>query len=139
VAARIAEATVGGQRLRVSSVPSQPIVIATRDTFPPAVPTGLAAVPVPASMNNGVPEVDLSWLANTEPDLAQYRVYRRDLTAASPVRRLASKNSTPIVAPAFRDPHVQSGRTYAYSVAAVDTAGNESSRSAEVMATVPGP
>jgi fibronectin type 3 domain-containing protein len=40
-----------------------------------------------------------------------------------------------IVAPAFRDLHVQGGQTYTYTVTAVDASGNESRRSAEV--TVP--
>ncbi|HEY5256384.1 MAG TPA: hypothetical protein VIJ53_17140 [Acidobacteriaceae bacterium] len=42
-----------------------------------------------------------------------------------------------IVAPAYRDLHVQTGQTYTYAVTAVDTSGNESRRSAEVTVTIP--
>lgn len=134
VAMRVAE--LNG--LRVASVPSQPVLVYTRDTFPPAVPTGLAAVPVSASMNHGTAEVDLSWSANTEPDFAQYLVYRRDVSVDTTAEQLAPDNSSqPIVAPTFRDLHVQPGDTYAYSVIAVDSAGNKSSRSAEVVVSVP--
>lgn len=139
VAIRICRAKIGTQWIRVAGRPSTPVVIFTRDTFPPAAPTGLAAVPVPASLNHGMPEVDLSWSANTEPDLAQYFVYRRDVSLQMTAARIAPKSaSAPVVAPAFRDTAVQPGHTYAYSVVAVDNAGNRSPHSAEAVVTVPG-
>jgi hypothetical protein len=138
VAARVTSVNIGTERLEVESAPSQPIKVITRDTFPPAAPMGLAAVPVSASMNGGTPEVDLSWSANTEPDLADYQVYRRDVNSGGTAVRIArDESSGQGAAPAFRDLHVQPGATYAYSVAAVDNAGNMSARSAEIVAAVP--
>src|SRR5665213_452304 len=142
-AARITGLKVGTERLQVASAPSAPTIILTRDTFPPAAPAGLAAVPVPAAINGGEPEVDLSWSANMEPDVAQYLVYRRNVGAEASGRQsgaeqIAPKDSaSPIVVPAFRDMNVQPGHTYAYSVIAVDNAGNKSARAPEVVVTVP--
>lgn len=141
-ASRVVQGQVGQHSLQLAGSPSQSIQVTTRDTFPPAAPSGLVAVPVSAAMNNGQPEVDLSWSANTEPDLAQYRVYRLDVTGQEPMQRIAPQaasgpGSEPIVAPAFRDRQVQPGHTYAYAVTAVDTSGNESPRSTEVSVTVP--
>lgn len=134
----------GTQVLRASSAASPPIVVVTRDTFPPAAPTGLVAVPVSAALNGGHAEVDLSWQANTEPDLAQYRVYRADLGVGNAGAGGALQavplpaGASAMVAPAFRDLDVIPGHRYAYAVTAIDQAGNESPRSATVEATVPG-
>ncbi len=144
VATRIVELSAGARLLAMASAPSPPVTILTRDTFPPAAPIGLAVVPVPEALNGGKPEVDLSWSANSEPDLAHYLVYRRDvniddsLSKKSAAEQIAPENpQSPVVAPAFRDMHVQPGHTYAYSVVAVDNAGNKSSISPEIMVTVP--
>ena len=142
-AVRVVKLTVDKQSLQAASSSSKAVEITTRDTFPPKAPQGLAAVPVSAAINGGQPEVDLSWSPNTETDLAQYRVYRREIgrleaTKTPPQRIAPEKDSEPLIAPAFRDLHVQAGHTYAYSVRAVDTAGNRSAPSAEVRVTVPG-
>jgi hypothetical protein len=141
-ASRVVQQQVGHQTLQLDSSQSPSVQVATRDTFPPAPPSGLVAVPVAAIMNNGTPEVDLSWSANSESDFAQYRVYRRDITSNQPMQRIAPESgSSPatetVVAPAFRDLHVQAGQTYTYAVTAVDASGNESRRSAAVTVTVP--
>lgn len=138
IASRITAMKIGPERLEIASSPSQPVIVFLRDTFPPAAPTGLAAVPISAAMNNGTPEVDLSWSANAEPDLARYLIYRRDVSAGTVAQQVAPENSSmPITAPAFRDLHVQPGHGYAYSVVAVDNAGNKSPRSTEIIVTVP--
>ena len=137
---RVVQQQVGQQTLQLDSSQSPALQVATRDTFPPSAPSGLVAIPISAVMNNGAPEVDLSWSANTEPDLAQYRVYRLDVTTNQPMHRIAPEGDSAtgaIVAPAYRDVHLQPGRTYSYAVTAVDTSGNESPRSAEVTVTVP--
>lgn len=141
-ASRVVQQQLGDQTLQLESSESAAVQVATPDTFPPAAPSGLVAIPVSAVMNNGTPEVDLSWSANTEPDLAQYRVYRMDVTSNQPMHRIAPESGTgpgveSVFAPAYRDLHVQPGQTYTYAVTAVDTSGNESRRSAEVTVTVP--
>lgn len=139
-ASRVVQQQVGQQTLQLDSSQSPPVQVATRDTFPPAAPSGLVAIPIAAVMNNGVPEVDLSWSANTEPDMAQYRIYRGDVTTNQPMHRIAPASDSAaesVVAPAYRDLHVQAGQTYTYAVTAVDTSGNESHRSAEVTVTIP--
>lgn len=142
VAMRVTTLQVDKQTLRLESAPSAAVEIDTQDVFPPAAPTGLAAVPISAALNGGAPEVDLSWSANTEPDVAQYYVYRREIggeAMASAARQIAPVRAwEPVVAPAFRDLHVQPGQRYAYSVVAVDNAGNKSRPSTEVQVTVPG-
>jgi hypothetical protein len=138
-AVRVTEVQSGSLLLQAESTPSAPVTIATRDTFPPAVPEGLVAIPVSAA-NNRSPEIDLSWLANTEPDLAGYFVDRRYIDEgenAQWVRIAPAKGSPPLPVPAYRDLDVQVGRTYMYSIRAVDHAGNVSARSTEITSTVP--
>jgi hypothetical protein len=99
------------------------------DTFPPAVPTGLQAV---FSGPGQSPFVDLIWAPDTDADFAGYNVYRREPgTAATKLNGDLVKN------PAYRDAHVDSGKTYLYSVSAVDIRGNESARSEEATEAVP--
>jgi hypothetical protein len=142
IAMRVATMQVGRETLRLESAPSAAVEIETRDVYPPAAPTGLAVVPISAALNGGAPEADLSWSANTEPDVTQYYVYRREIggqaAANSVSRQIAPVNpSESIVAPAFRDVHVQPGQRYGYFVVAVDNAGNKSKPSTEVEVTVP--
>jgi fibronectin type 3 domain-containing protein len=93
------------------------------DKFPPAAPASLRAT---ASANS----VELSWDANTEPDLAGYRVYRS--VDGGAFEKIADVNEIPT----YSDKAVQSGKTYRYVVTAVDKSGNESTRSAVAEATV---
>ena len=90
-----------------------------KDTFPPAVPTGLTAVP-------GSRSIDLVWDRNTEKDFASYRVFRDG-------RQIAEG----ITAPAFSDRDVKPGTKYRYQVSALDNAGNESAASAAAEAVIP--
>ncbi len=154
-AQRIRSATLSGHSLELRSIISAPITIPLRDTFPPATPTGLYAVPGQTTAttdnqqltaNNLV--IDLSWQPNTEPDLAGYIVYRRQLPSpnstapagtapnGTPPTRLTP---TPLPGPAYRDPTAIPGQTYAYSITAIDTSGNESKPTPEVQETLPQP
>jgi hypothetical protein len=93
------------------------------DTFPPAPPTGLRAIPATGS-------IELSWERNSEPDLAGYRVYRA--APGGSWERLAA-----VDIPGFSDRGAEKGKTYRYAVSAVDHSGNESGRSKEIAATLP--
>jgi hypothetical protein len=89
------------------------------DKFAPAVPAGVSAVP-------GTRNIELVWERNTEKDFASYRIYRDGMRIAEG-----------LTAPAFSDRDVKQGMTYRYQVSAVDTAGNESEKSAAVEAALP--
>jgi len=107
-----------------------PIVdVLAHDSFPPAVPSGLEAVYSPVAPNSFI---DITWTANTEPDLAGYNVYRHRENE-QPVKI----NSELVRTPRFADPGVQPGMKYFYSVTAVDLRGNESGKSEETSETVP--
>ncbi len=141
-AARVLQAAPGASLpLRIASSPSAAIDIQTRDTFPPATPSGLAAVLVTAAMNGGHPAVALSWTASREPEFANYIVYRRDLASHAPATPIAPAPGAPssarIVTPIYQDASVVPHHSYAYSVSAVDLFGNTSPHSAEVVVTLP--
>ena len=84
--------------------------IKPKDTFPPAVPAGLSAVP-------GSRSIELVWERNTEKDLASYRVFRDGKQVAEG-----------LTAPAYSDRDVKPGTKYTYQVSALDNAGNESAK-----------
>ncbi len=133
-AQRIVRFTSEGKLVEFDGELSAPLQVSAEDVFPPTIPTGLAAVATGAS--GGAPvSIDLSWLPDAEPDVAGYRVYRREGQAAW--RRISG--DPPVVGPAFHDTDVQPGHAYSYAVTAVDTRGNESARSAEASDTVPSP
>ncbi len=89
------------------------------DTFPPAVPAGVTAVP-------GTRTIELVWERNVEKDFASYRVYRD-----------GKKIADGLTAPAYSDKDVKPSVSYSYRVSAVDATGNESAQSAAVEATIP--
>lgn len=89
----------------------------TDDTTPPAQVTGLAASAVSSS------QIDLSWDANSEPDLSHYNIYRDGVLIAQP-----TTNS-------FSDAGLSASTTYTYEVSAVDTSSNEGAKSDPASAT----
>jgi hypothetical protein len=116
------EATVEGDD-------SPEVKVVAHDVFPPAVPAGLQAV---FSGEGQKPFVDLIWAPVTNADLAGYNVYRSDAGGAA-----VKLNSELVKSPAYRDTAVASGKTYVYSVSALDVRGNESAKSEEASETVP--
>ncbi|HSU00290.1 MAG TPA: fibronectin type III domain-containing protein [Geodermatophilus sp.] len=77
------------------------------DLTAPAAPAGFIAV-------RGDGQVELTWTANGEPDLAGYLLYRDGIQLAAPA------------GPTYTDPGLVNGTTYAYALVAVDTHGNRS-------------
>ncbi len=133
----------GQDSIEVEGDDSPPVEVFAHDAFPPAVPRNVQAVFAGAPQNF----VDLSWTPVNDADLAGYNLYRRDPAAPhqgaaspggpgeyGPARKL---NAEPVKAPAFRDPQVERGKRYLYSVSALDLRGNESAKSAEASETVP--
>jgi hypothetical protein len=88
------------------------------DTFPPAAPKGLQAVAHEGS-------ISLIWDANNERDLAGYLVFRGS-PRGTPSQQITPE---PIEQAMFND-EVARGVRYAYTVKAIDKAGNVSEPSA---------
>jgi hypothetical protein len=127
---RVLKVDLDHHPLEILGLPSQPATIDAKDTFPPAVPTGVAVV-----ADEQAHALDVSWTPDTAIDLAGYIVYRRDVTAGTAAERVSGKAL--LVPPSLEDKSVASGHRYAYSVSAVDQDGNESARSAEVEESLP--
>jgi hypothetical protein len=103
--------------------------VVAHDVFPPSVPAGLQAA---YSGEGQQPFIDLIWAPVTNADLAGYNVYRSEANATA-----VKLNSELVKSPLYRDSAVASGKTYTYSVSAVDVRGNESQRSEETSEPVP--
>jgi uncharacterized protein len=112
------------------SADSPVAVITPKDVFPPAMPGGLTAA-------GSGRVITLLWDAGREPDLAGYRVWRREAgrTEFKPL------NDRPFAENTYSDTTAVLGTKYEYAVSAVDQAGNESAKSAPVSETLkePGP
>jgi hypothetical protein len=132
-AQRVRKLMLAGQSVEVRSELSDVVNVDVRDVFPPKPPEGLAlAEPVRAA--DGSYAIDISWEANSELDLAGYVVYRRDMSALTPVMRV---NTQLTPTPALHDAGLLAGHAYVYSVSAVDKSGNESKHIAVVEADIP--
>jgi hypothetical protein len=131
-ARRVREISLAGHALELRSELSAPVTVIMLDTFPPAIPTGLEAVPGGATPSDR--SIDLSWTPNTDVDLAGYSVYRQEVTSTGQVAGPATRlNPSPIVGPAYRDQTAIPGHRYAYRITAVDATGNESAPGADVQ------
>ncbi len=131
-AQRVVRVEQNGQTVELAGEFSAPVRVAVLDVFPPALPTGLAAVATVGEAG-APPAIDLSWQPDSDADLAGYIVYRRESDGAW--QRISP--AQPVVGPAFHDAQVQAGHTYHYAVSAIDQGGHESARSAEAEETVP--
>jgi len=91
------------------------------DTTAPSTPTTLTASALSTST------IEVAWSASTDAGsgVAGYRVYRDGVLVATVTELL------------YIDGGLSAGQTYAYRVAAIDAAGNESASSAEVAETPP--
>jgi hypothetical protein len=131
-AQRVRRVRVEGHDLELRSVACAPVTVAMRDTFPPRPPVGVEAI---AGALGGAMGIDLSWVPNTEEDLAGYLVYRQEVSAVEAVLLTPA----PVPQPAFRDAGAVAGHSYRYMVVAVDTAGNRSAPSAAATEEMPRP
>jgi hypothetical protein len=116
----------------IESADSNLAAIALHDVYPPSVPTRLIVTPVPAEAGTAA-HMDIYCAINPETDLAGYNVYRSEQAGASKTRI----NTQLLPTPAFSDTNVVPGRTYLYTVTAVDRTGNESAASAAVQSALP--
>jgi hypothetical protein len=119
----------GKSRTEVEGDDTPATKVFAHDVFPPAVPSGVQAV---YSGPGQQPFIDVIWAPVSDADLDGYNVYRHQ-AGESPVKL----NLELIKTPAYRDQHVAAGKTYFYSVSAVDQRANESAHSDEGSETVP--
>jgi len=117
-------ATIG--TASIESVPSDPMCVTPRDTFPPAAPKGLAAV-------SGTGVINLIWDPSTEADVAGYIVLRGE----APGDTLQPLTPAPIRETRYADRTTRAGVTYVYAIVAVDraTPANQSALSNKVQET----
>lgn len=100
--------------------------LAVIDTTPPASPRGIRTT----SLDNAI---QIDWLANTEPDVAGYRILVSDRYDGKYLQ-IGSTNLT-----RFTDKGAKNGTTYYYGLTAYDFSGNESSLSKDVIYDTPRP
>jgi hypothetical protein len=115
--------------VQVEGEDTPPVRVIAHDVFPPSVPTGLQAA---YSGEGQKPFIDLIWAPVTNSDLGGYNVYRSEANGAA-----IKLNSDLVKAPSYRDTAVTSGKTYTYTVSAVDLRANESKASEPASEPVP--
>ena len=127
--ARSEKAESQTSELQIEGTNTPEVKVFANDVFPPEVPSNLQAV---FSGPGQAPFVDLIWAPVADVDLAGYNVYRHEESTV-PVKL----NAEPVRTPAYRDANVAAGKTYFYSVSAVDVRNNESAQSEEASERVP--
>ena len=101
-----------GRGMRVEATP--------KDTTPPAAPEDVKA-------ERKAQGVLITWTMNKEPDLAGFNVYRTDSG------KTGKLNKTPVKGAEFLDDRLPDLRYVSYYVTGVDTSGNESGKSKELI------
>jgi hypothetical protein len=133
LALNIASGTTTTETDQVSaSVNSQGLTAGTYSTVITVAASGASNSPqqIPVSLTLSQPtttgSAGLSWTANTEPDLAGYKVYIGTQPGLyNPPTTLGTTNT-------YTATNLASGKTYYFCISAFDSAGNESPCSAEV-------
>ncbi len=131
-AQRILRIPLNKETLELASEPTPPVHVDVVDTFPPAVPQGLAAVSAPEDNT-----IDLSWQPDSEEDLRGYIVYRATAGETLVWQRISGVQ--PLPSPTYRDASIAPGVAYLYAVSAIDQTGHESERSAPAQESAPNP
>lgn len=121
--------SLGSEGAQVESLNSNIISVMPRDTFRPVAPTKISIAPAPGRLS-------IFFVANEEPDIAGYNIYR-STDPNLPQERWTKLNQTLLTRTSFQDDRVESGQKYFYYIVAVDTAGNLSLASEVVSETVP--
>ncbi len=97
---------------------SESVEVRPKDTFAPATPSGLLLV-------RGGDFIALSWAANSEKDLAGYKVWRK----AQGEAEFTLLTQRPIAENSYTDRAIEKGNRYDYAISAADKTGNESPKS----------
>jgi len=121
--------SLGTEGKPVESKDSNSLQLTPVDTYPPAAPERPAVGPA-------LGRLSIFWVANSEPDLAGYYVYR-STDPNLPKAKWTNLTPSLYTKTTFTDENVEPGKTYYYYVVAVDTAGNTSPLSDIVSDTVP--
>ena len=112
----------------VLSTPPPPPPPSSPPSTPPSVPP---SSPPPASPSTG--NMTLTWAANREPDLAGYKIY---VGTASGTYGFSGSPFLTGTVTSYTISNLPSGQTYFFAISAYDSAGNESSLSAEVSSSL---
>ncbi len=121
--------SLGTEGKPIESLDSNPLPLAPVDTYPPAAPERLSIGPATGRLS-------IFWVANSEPDLAGYYLYR-STDPNLPRDKWINLTPTLTTKTTFTDENVVAGKTYYYYAIAVDNAGNKSPMSEVVSETVP--
>jgi fibronectin type 3 domain-containing protein len=121
--------SLGTEGKPVESLDSNKLPLAPVDVYPPAAPENLSVGPAPGRLS-------IFWVANSEPDLAGYYVYR-STDPNLPKDKWLKLTPTLYTKTTFTDQNVEAGKTYYYYVVAVDAAGNRSPASEVASDAVP--
>ncbi len=99
----------------------------------PAMPTGFA-IAAPTEMER----ISLSWVSNSDADLAGYNLYRSESMTTAFARVNANPISSGVGSTTYVDEGLKIATKYYYYVKAVDVAGNESAPSTTLSVVTPG-
>jgi len=101
--------------------------IKPEDTTPPATPTGLTA-----ALGSDALHIALSWLPNSEPDLAGYNLY-----VSLDGLTWQKVNAEPITGTEYDFSPIEGNTSYYFRLSALDESGNESKPTKEVRIKTP--
>lgn len=103
-----------------TSLPTSAVIVTPKDTQAPSVPTGITL-----TKNAQQHSITVAWSASTDNvAVVKYRVYRNGTLVAQPAGT------------SYNDLDLANGKTYSYTVSAVDAAGNVSAQAPAVSTYV---
>src|SRR6185295_4484132 len=108
--------SLGTEGKQVESLNSNSIQLAPIDTYAPAAPDRPSVGVSPGKLS-------IFWVANSEPDLAGYHLYRAT-DPNLPKDKWTKLTPTLYTKTTFADENVEGGKTYYYYIVAADAAGN---------------